>query len=65
MALSISSRGCSRKCQQRIWRANLGTDPATGRQLSVRLGKFGPMAQIGTADEEEKQVFASVPPHCN
>ena len=40
----------------------LGTDPATGRQLSVRLGKFGPMAQIGTADEEEKQVFASVPP---
>ncbi|MGB2315849.1 MAG: type I DNA topoisomerase [Flavobacteriaceae bacterium] len=40
----------------------LGTDPTTGRQLSVRLGKFGPMAQIGTADEEEKQVFASVPP---
>jgi DNA topoisomerase-1 len=40
----------------------LGTDPATGRQLSVRLGKFGPIAQIGTADEEEKQVFASVPP---
>ena len=40
----------------------LGTDPSTGRQLSVRLGKFGPMAQIGKADDEEKQVFASVPP---
>ena len=40
----------------------LGTDPASGRQLIVRLGKFGPMAQIGTVDEEEKQVFASVPP---
>ena len=39
----------------------LGTDPSTGRQLSVRLGKFGPMAQIGKADDEEKQVFASVP----
>lgn len=40
----------------------LGTDPSTGRQLSVRLGKFGPMAQIGKADDEEKQVFASFPP---
>ena len=41
----------------------LGTDPTTGRQLSVRLGKFGPMAQIGKADDEEKQIFASVPPN--
>jgi DNA topoisomerase-1 len=39
----------------------LGKDPSTGRQISVRLGKFGPMAQIGTMDDEEKQVFASVP----
>ena len=41
----------------------LGTDPISGRQVSVRLGKFGPMAQIGTPDEEEKQIFASVPPN--
>ena len=33
----------------------------TGRQLSVRLGKFGPMAQIGTVDDEEKPLFASIP----
>ena len=38
----------------------LGTDPATGRQLSVKIGKYGPIAQIGTADEEEKPVFASL-----
>ena len=37
----------------------LGTDPKTGKQVSVRLGKFGPMAQIGEADDEEKQ-FASL-----
>ena len=37
----------------------LGTDPKTGKQVSVRLGKFGPMAQIGDADDEEKQ-FASL-----
>jgi DNA topoisomerase I len=38
----------------------LGTDPVSGRQLSVKLGKFGPLAQIGTIEEEEKPVFASL-----
>ena len=37
----------------------LGVDPKTGKQVSVRLGKFGPMAQIGNAEDEEKQ-FASL-----
>jgi len=40
----------------------LGTDPKTGRQVSVKLGKFGPMVQIGTADEEDKPLFASLSP---
>jgi len=40
----------------------LGTDPKTGRQVSVRLGKFGPMVQIGTAEEDEKPLFASLGP---
>lgn len=37
----------------------LGKDPKTGKTILVRLGKFGPMAQIGEADDEEKQ-FASL-----
>ncbi len=37
----------------------LGTDPATGKPVSVRLGKFGPMAQIGDAEDEDKK-FASL-----
>lgn len=40
----------------------LGKDPKTGRQVSVRLGRFGPMVQIGTVDEEEKPLFASLRP---
>ncbi len=40
----------------------LGTDPKTGRQVSVRLGKFGPMVQIGTVDDEDKPLFASLSP---
>ena len=52
-------QNASRESGERI----LGTDPKSGRQVSVRLGKFGPMAQIGIPDEEEKQIFASVPPN--
>ena len=40
----------------------LGVDPKTGRQVSVRLGKFGPMVQIGTAEEDDKPLFASLSP---
>ena len=42
----------------------LGTDPKTGKPVSVRLGKFGPMAQIGEPDDENKQ-FASLLPEQN
>jgi DNA topoisomerase-1 len=37
----------------------LGKHPESGKQVSVRLGKFGPMAQIGEADDEDKK-FASL-----
>ncbi|HEX9828202.1 MAG TPA: type I DNA topoisomerase [Flavobacteriaceae bacterium] len=40
----------------------LGKDPKTGRQVSVRLGKFGPMVQIGTSEDDEKPIFASLSP---
>jgi DNA topoisomerase-1 len=39
----------------------LGEDPESGRPVLVRLGKFGPMAQIGAPDDEEKK-FASLRP---
>lgn len=42
----------------------LGTDPKSGKPILVRLGKFGPMAQIGDAEDEEKQ-FASLRPDQN
>ncbi len=40
----------------------LGVDPKTKRQVSARLGRFGPMVQIGTAEEDEKPLFASLLP---
>lgn len=38
----------------------LGTDPKTGRQVSVKIGRYGPLAQIGVPDEEEKPLFAAL-----
>jgi len=38
----------------------LGTDPESGRPVSVKIGRFGPIAQIGEATDEEKPRFASL-----
>jgi DNA topoisomerase-1 len=38
----------------------LGTDPKSGLPVSVRLGRYGPFAQIGTKEDEDKPRFASL-----
>ncbi|WP_405235229.1 DNA topoisomerase I [Lentisalinibacter orientalis] len=40
----------------------LGTDPKTGKPVTVRMGRFGPFVQIGTKDDEEKPKFAGLMP---
>ena len=40
----------------------LGTDPKTGSPVSVRIGRFGPYAQIGTKEDEDKPKFAGLRP---
>ena len=40
----------------------LGNDPTTGKPVSVRMGRFGPFVQIGTKEDEEKPIFASLRP---
>ena len=41
----------------------LGQDPSSGRIVKVRLGKFGPIAQIGDQNDENKPIFASLGPN--
>jgi DNA topoisomerase-1 len=40
----------------------LGTDPASGRPVSVRMGRYGAFVQIGTKDDEDKPKFAGLRP---
>ena len=42
-------------------RRTLGNDPKSGKPVIARLGKFGPMLQIGTAEDEDKPTFAPMP----
>jgi len=56
--VSEVEKNAKRETGERI----LGSDPKSGRQVSVKLGKFGPMVQIGRVDDEEKPLFASLLP---
>jgi DNA topoisomerase-1 len=40
----------------------IGTDPLTGKPISVRMGQYGPFVQLGHRDDEEKPRFASLMP---
>jgi len=40
----------------------LGIDPNTGKKVTARIGRFGPMVQVGTAQDEDKPKFASLRP---
>ena len=48
------------KTEHKVGERILGTDPATGRQVSVKISRFGPVVQIGKTEEEEKPLFASL-----
>ena len=43
----------------------IGTDPASGKPVSARVGRFGPFIQIGTKDDEEKPKFVAIPDNLN
>ncbi len=48
------------KSEHKVGERLLGTDPASGKPVSAKIGRFGPVVQIGTADDEEKPRFAQM-----
>lgn len=47
--------------QHKVGERELGKDPKSGRPVFVKIGRFGPVVQIGSADDEEKPRFAQIP----
>ncbi len=48
------------KSEHKVGERLLGTDPASGKPVSVKIGRFGPVVQIGSADDKEKPRFAQI-----
>lgn len=48
------------RMEHKVGERVLGTDPATGRRVSVKIGRFGPVVQIGEVSDDEKPLFASL-----
>ena len=48
------------RLEHKVGERQLGIDPKSGRPVSVKIGRFGPLVQIGTADGEDKPQFASL-----
>lgn len=48
------------KTEHKVGERQLGTDPASGKPVSVKIGRFGPVVQIGSAEDEEKPRFAQM-----
>ena len=50
------------KKEHKVGERVLGNDPASGKPVSVKIGRFGPIVQIGSASDEEKPRFAQMKP---
>ena len=50
------------KTEHKVGERQLGVDPESGRVMSVKIGRYGPMAQLGTSDDNEKPRFATLKP---
>lgn len=48
------------RLEHKVGERLLGTDPVSGKPVSVKIGRYGPLVQLGSADDEEKPRFASL-----
>ena len=51
----------SARAEHKAGERQVGIDPASGKPVFVKIGRFGPVVQIGSADDEEKPRFAQLP----
>jgi DNA topoisomerase-1 len=56
----VVEQASAAKMDHRVGERILGKDPKSGRSVSVKIGRYGALAQIGHADEDEKPLFSSL-----
>ena len=56
----VVEEALSLRLEHRVGERQLGTDPKSGRPVSVKIGRFGPLVQIGLPEDKEKPLFASL-----
>ena len=54
-------KASSERSEHKVGEREIGVDPKTGRKVFVKIGRFGPLVQIGSADDAEKPQFAQIP----
>ena len=57
---SVVESALALRLEHKVGERVLGTDPKSGRPVSVKIGRFGPLVQIGTPEDTEKPLFASL-----
>ena len=57
----VVERTMNIRAEHKAGERQIGTDPKSGRPVFVKIGRFGPIVQIGTADDKEKPLFAQLP----
>ena len=57
----IVEKTLNNRAEHKAGERELGVDPKTGKPVFVKIGRFGPMVQIGAAEDEEKPRFAQMP----
>ena len=55
------SKVMNARSEHKAGERELGTDPKTGKPVFVKIGRFGPVAQIGSAEDKDKPLFAQLP----
>ncbi len=53
-------RTLNEKTEHRVGERELGVDPKSGKPVSVKIGRFGPVVQMGTPSDDEKPQFANL-----
>lgn len=55
------SKVMNARSEHKAGERELGADPKTGKPVFVKIGRFGPVAQIGSAEDKDKPLFAQLP----